>query len=63
MPRLRDFQDRTCSWLMAEPTGESATTLWFGSAVRHPEGALVTALMPFHRWYSRHLLAGAVRVY
>lgn len=45
---LRDFHGRTCS------------CLWFGSAVRHPEGALVTALMPFHRWYSRRLLAGAV---
>jgi len=42
--------------------GEHATTLWFGSAVRHPEGALVKALMPFHRWYSRRLLAGAVRL-
>lgn len=45
---------------MAEPTGEHATTLWFGRAVRHPDRALVTALMPFHRWYSRRLLAGAV---
>ena len=57
---LRDFQDATCSWLIAEPTGEHATTLWFGSAVRHPGRALVTALMPLHRWYSRRLLAGAV---
>lgn len=57
---LRDFQDRTCSWLMAKPTGEHATILWFSSAVRHPDRALVTALMPLHRWYSRRLLAGAM---
>lgn len=65
---LRDFQNRTCSWLMVEPheagpnTGElatAATTLWFGSAVRAPDAPLVPALMPFHRWYSRRLLAGA----
>lgn len=33
---MRDFRNATCNWLMAEPTGERATTLWFGSAVRHP---------------------------
>ena len=61
---LRDFQNRTCSWLMVEPAGEgeaatAATTLWFGSAVRAPDAPLVRALMPFHRWYSRRLLAVA----
>ena len=34
---------------MAEPTGEHATTLWFGTAVRHPRAHWTTALMPFHR--------------
>lgn len=58
---LRDFQNRTCSWLMVEPVGDTATRLWFGSGVRHPDKGLVSALMPFHRWYSRVLLAGAVR--
>lgn len=57
---LRDFQNRTCSWLMAEPKGES-TVLWFGSGVRHPKGLAFRALVGFHRWYSRVLLAGAVR--
>ena len=56
---LRDFQNRTCSWLMVEPAGQGATKLWFGSGVRAPEGRMVQALMPFHRWYSRRLLASA----
>lgn len=63
---LRDFQNRTCSWLMVEPAvegepGTAATTLWFGSAIRALDAPLVRALMPFHRWYSRRLLAGAAR--
>ncbi len=57
---LRDFQNRTCSWLAAEPEGEG-TVLWFGSGVRHPQGFAFRALIGFHRWYSRVLLAGAVR--
>lgn len=57
---LRDFQNRTCSWLMAEPKGES-TVLWFGSGVRHPEGLAFRVLVGFHGWYSRVLLAAAVR--
>ena len=57
---LRDFQDRTCSWLQVEPQDDS-TRLWFGSGVRHPDSAVFRALMPAHRWYARQLLAGAVR--
>lgn len=60
---LRDFQDRTCSWLAVEAVeGERATRLWFGSGLRRPEAFLVRTLTPVHRWYSRRLLAGAVRV-
>ena len=57
---LRDFRDRTCSWLMAEPSG-NGTRLWFGSGVRGGDKPLVRALVPLHRWYSRRLLAGAAR--
>ena len=57
---LRDFRDQTCSWLAIEPIS-NGTKLWFGSGVRHPDKPLVSALMPFHRWYSRVLLAGAAR--
>ena len=57
---LRDFQDRTCSWLCVEPV-ENGARLWFGSGVRKPQGLVFRALMGFHRAYSRVLLAGAVR--
>ena len=57
---MRDFQDRTCSWLMLQPT-TGGTRLWFGSGVRNPDGGAVSVLMPFHHWYSRVLLSGAVR--
>ncbi|WP_341713238.1 hypothetical protein [Erythrobacter sp.] len=60
---LRDFQDRTCSWLAVEAVeGARATRLWFGSGLRRPEAFLVRTLTAVHRWYSRRLLAGAVRV-
>jgi len=57
---LRDFRDFTCSWLQAEPRGQT-TRLWFGSGLRHPERTVARALVPVHRWYARKLLAGAVR--
>ncbi len=65
---LRDFQDHTCSWLMveflpssSEAVGQQETRLWFGSGVRNPDRGAVSLLMPFHHWYSRVLLGGAVR--
>ena len=64
---LQDFQNRTCSWLAVEPLATTAPTikghtrLYFGSGVRQPDGALVKALMPFHRFYAQALLKSAVR--
>lgn len=67
---LRDFTGRTRSWLMTMPaTTGPGTRLIFGSAVvpaRGGEGAprmgvTFTALMGFHRLYSRLLLAAAAR--
>jgi hypothetical protein len=64
---LQDFHNRTCSWLCVEPLATTAPTikghtrLYFGSCVRQPDGALVKALMPFHRWYAKALLGSAVR--
>lgn len=58
---------RTRSWLMVEPSATSAgaTTLYFGSAVvRRRRGGLgwtFTALLGFHRLYSRMLLGAAAR--
>ncbi|MEM1053632.1 MAG: hypothetical protein AAGI28_16225 [Pseudomonadota bacterium] len=37
---------------------QTHTRLLFGSWVGRPERRVVKALMPFHRWYSRMLLAG-----
>ena len=61
---LCDFQGRTRSWLMVRPlTG--GTQLHFGSAVvpqkRRVDRLVFSALLGFHRWYSRALLKGAVR--
>lgn len=58
---LKDHRDHTCSWLMVEPADDGTTNLWFGSGVRNADGIIMRALMPLHRWYSRVLLAGAVR--
>jgi hypothetical protein len=59
---------RTRSWLMVLPRGEGTearTTLFFGSAVvPHRRGGLgwqFSALLGFHKLYSRILLASAVR--
>lgn len=67
---LRDFTGRTRSWLMVVPVArEGGTRLVFGSAVvpaggssgKPRMGAVFTALMGFHRLYSRLLLAAAAR--
>jgi hypothetical protein len=67
-----DFQQRTRSWLMcAAVTGEAATgtRLYFGSAVvpvthstsgRKTMGLAFSALLGFHKLYSRVLLRAAV---
>lgn len=58
---------RTRSWLMvsSSPTGAAATTLHFGSAIaprqRGGLGWQFNALLPFHRAYSRILLASAIQ--
>lgn len=70
---LGDFTGRTKSWLMTaagDTTGAGATTrLYFGSAVMpkvdkasgsKSMGWVFTALLGFHRLYSRLLLRGAV---
>lgn len=55
---MRDFQQRTCSWLCVEELS-GKTRLTFGSGVRKPEGVAVNMLMPFHRWYAKTLLKSA----
>lgn len=66
---LGDFTGRTKSWLMVEPS-RSGTRLYFGSAVlpltdrktgRRRMGAAFSALLGFHKLYSRLLLAAARR--
>ena len=67
---LCDFQSRTRSWLMVEPVADGRSTrLYFGSAVvpkldrRSGErrmGAAFSALLGFHKLYSRLLLRSAV---
>ena len=65
-----DFQGRTRSWLMTVPGLDGAPTkLYFGSAVvpavekrsgRKEMGFVFSALLGFHRLYSRILLRSAV---
>ncbi len=61
---LCDFQSRTRSWLKVLPV-EGGTRLHFGSAVvpqkRSADRAVFSALLGFHRWYSRALLRSAVK--
>ena len=67
---MHEDSGATRSWFKAE-AGAAGTTLWFGSAVvpRRPAGAdgkprlgrVFHALLGFHRWYSRALLAAAAR--
>lgn len=68
---MSDYRGRTRSWLMSSPrTGgsKSGTRLYFGSAVvpirskqsgQRKMGGLFSALLPFHRLYSRALLLSA----
>jgi hypothetical protein len=63
---MRDeFTKRTRSWLMVEPLPAGGTRLYFGSAVvRAADGKLggrFSALLGFHRLYSRILLGAAAR--
>jgi hypothetical protein len=69
---LSDFRGRTRSWLMAEPlTGgeQTRTRLHFGSAVVPVAGSsgeprlgfAFSALLGFHKLYSRILLSAARR--
>lgn len=60
----------TRSWFKAEGLADGGTTLWFGSALiprrqgpgGEPKfGPGFHALIGFHRWYSRALLAAAAR--
>jgi hypothetical protein len=67
---LRDHAGRTRSWLMVETAGDDAgsTQLYFGSAVvpvlharsgKKTMGNAFTALLGFHKLYSRVLLHAA----
>ena len=61
----RDNIGRTRSWFMIEPTA-TGTRLYFGSAVTPIEGTVKRGftfdlLLPFHKLYSRALLAAAKR--
>lgn len=70
---MHEDSGATRSWFKAEAVLGAAggTTLWFGSAVvpRRPAGPngkpqlglVFHALLGFHRWYSRALLAAAAR--
>jgi hypothetical protein len=66
---LCDYRGRTRSWLMREPAVGGGTRLYFGSAVvpvadahgqRSPGGGF-SALLAFHKLYSRVLLRAAVQ--
>lgn len=67
---MHEDSGATRSWFKAEAGEGGGTTLWFGSAVvprlRSPGGEarfgrIFHALLGFHRWYSRALLAAAAR--
>lgn len=59
-----DFQSKTRSWLMVLPL-QDGTRLHFGTAVvpaqSRADKAVFTALLGFHRWYSRALLGSTVK--
>lgn len=61
---LCDYQARTRSWLKVLPI-DGGTRLHFGSAVvpqkRGADRLVFSALLGFHRWYSRALLRGAMK--
>jgi hypothetical protein len=68
---VRDYQGKTCSWLMVEPGFENnraITRLYFGTGIvprvnRHTGQRRLTfffrALVPFHKVYARSLLSAA----
>ena len=65
---LADIGGRTRSWLMVAPSGAGSTLLYFGSAVvpvrdrktgRASQGPVFSALLGFHKLYSRVLLFSA----
>ena len=64
---LADFMGRTKSWLMVAPLDATRTRLYFGSAVvkirdrsgQPSLGFSFSALLGFHKLYSRILLAAA----
>lgn len=67
---MHEDSGATRSWFKVEAAQGGGTTLWFGSAVvprrRGPGGEarmswVFHALLGFHRWYSRALLAAAAR--
>jgi hypothetical protein len=68
---VRDYQGKTCSWLMVEPgfeNNKAITRLYFGTGIvtridRHTGERRLTfffrALMPLHQIYARALLSAA----
>jgi hypothetical protein len=68
---VRDYQGKTCSWLMVEPgfdNGGAVTRLYFGTGIvprddRKTGGRRMSfffrALMPFHKRYAQALLRAA----
>lgn len=64
---MADYVGRTKSWLMIAPSGDAATRLYFGSAVvpvrdrsgQPTMGRSYSALLGFHKLYSRVLLSAA----
>ena len=67
---MHEDSGATRSWFKAQAVAGGGTTLWFGSAVvprrQGPGGEarfgrIFRALLGFHRWYSRALLAAAAR--
>ena len=65
---MADIGGRTRSWLMVAPSGTGETLLYFGSAVvpvrdrktdRASLGPVFSALLGFHKLYSRVLLRSA----
>jgi hypothetical protein len=68
---VRDYQGKTCSWLMVEAgieDGTGITSLYFGTGIvpqvdrrtgERRMSAGFRALLPFHKFYARALLAAA----
>jgi hypothetical protein len=64
---MADYMGRTKSWLMVTPSGSTRTRLYFGSAVvptrdksgKRALGFQFSALLGFHKAYSRVLLGAA----